>query len=178
MGRRHLRRIRQNKIQEHRKKLEKPTGRYTRITLLLLKKLNGFRDIIILIMSQVKYIETIQYYKDIHKEYDFNLLFSIKLLYPEFIVTPVNGRYIPATLEQQLYTVNKVRFDKLSNQVSTYQTHDFQYSLQYEYYLAYIHIRNQLNNFINSNGLHGGAYYCNDYERVIFSGYTYCVKYN
>ena len=103
MGRRHLKKIRQQKLQEQRKKLEKSVGRYTQISLLLLNNLNGFRDIIIHIMSMVKDMETIQYYRDIHQEYKFDLMFSIKLLYPGYIRNSI--------FRQKIFTINKIQFD-------------------------------------------------------------------
>ena len=163
MGRRHLKKIRQQKLQEQRKKLEKSVGRYTQISLLLLNNLNGFRDIIIQIMSMVKDMETIQYYRDIHQEYKFDLMFSIKLLYPGYIRNSI--------FRQKIFKINKIQFDKLSNQVTKWKPHD----LQYEYYQSYLNIRNTLNNFIKSNGLECGAYYDYHYNRVMFIGPYDCI---
>ena len=81
-------------------KVTKSVGRYTQISLLLLNNLNGFRDIIINIMSMVKDMETIQYYRDIHQEYKFDLMFSIKLLYPGYIRNSI--------LRQKIYTINNL----------------------------------------------------------------------
>ena len=38
-------------------------------------------------------------------------------------------------------------------------------------YARYINIKNNLTNFINSNGIYGGAYYSIDNERVLFAGH-------
>ena len=151
---------------KHHYSKEKSNKRYTHISLLLLNKFNGFRDIITHIMSMVKHIETIQYYQDIHKKYDFNLLFSIKLLYPGYIFAPVINRIyyynecIPPTLKQRLFTINKMPYDELSINKSN----------QY-LYSRYMNIKNNLTNFINSNGVYGGAFYSIDNERVLFAGY-------